>query len=140
MEKQVKHDGIVASINGNTMVVCIVASSACAGCTAKSHCVPSENQDRDIRIDGFSGEFAVGERVTVVMRQSLGIRALCIGYVLPFAAVLTTLLTVYQITSNELASGLSALLILLPYYLTVKLFHRKITKTFGFTVQKINIA
>ncbi len=139
MEKQVEHEGTVASICGNTMIVHIVASSACSGCAAKSYCVPSENKDKDIRVDGFSGDFILGERVKVVMRQSLGVRALCIGYMIPFVLVLVTLLVVYQITGNELASGLSSLLILVPYYLILKLLNRKITKTFGFTVQKINV-
>ncbi len=140
MEKQVEHEGTIASICGNTMIVRIVASSACSGCAAKSYCVPSENKDKDIRVDGFSGDFILGERVKVIMQQSLGIRALCIGYLIPFVVVLVTLLIVYQITGNELASGLSALLILVPYYLILKLLNRKITKTFGFTVQKINVA
>jgi sigma-E factor negative regulatory protein RseC len=139
MEKQVEHEGTVASICGDTMIVRIVASSACSGCAAKGYCMPSENKDKDIRVDGFSGDFILGERVKVVMRQSLGLRALCIGYLIPFAVVLATLVVVYQVTGNEPASGLSALLILVPYYLIIKLLNRKITKTFGFTVQKINV-
>jgi sigma-E factor negative regulatory protein RseC len=140
MEKQVEHEGTVASICGDTMIVRIVVSSACSGCAAKGYCTPSENKDRDIRVDGFSGDFVSGERVKVVMQQSLGFRALCIGYIIPFAVVLATLPAVYRVTGNELVSGLSALLILVPYYLIIKLLNRKITKVFGFTVQKINVA
>lgn len=135
-----EHEGTVASICGDTMIVRIVVSSACSGCAAKGYCTPSENKDRDIRVDGFSGDFVSGERVKVVMQQSLGFRALCIGYIIPFAVVLATLPAVYRVTGNELVSGLSALLILVPYYLIIKLLNRKITKVFGFTVQKINVA
>ena len=140
MEKRVEHEGIVASVLGSKMIVRIVASSACSGCAAGDYCVPSGNKDRDLQVEGFSGDFLSGERVKVIMRQSLGIRALCIGYVIPFVVVLATLLFVYQITGNELASGLSALLVLVPYYLIIKLLNRKIAKTFRFTVQKINVA
>jgi len=140
MEKHVEHEGTVASICGNTMIVRIVASSACGSCAAKNYCAPSENKDRDIHVEGFSGDFVSGERVKVIMRQSLGFRALLISYIVPIALVLATLLMVYQINGNELASGLSALLILFPYYLIIKLLNRKITETFGFTVQKIDIA
>ena len=140
MERHVEHEGTVASVCGNTMIVRIVASSACGGCAAKSHCIPSENKDMDIRVEGFSGDFVSGEHVKVVMRQSLGFRALNIGYIVPFALVLITLLVMYRVSGNELASGLSALLILIPYYLILKLLNRKIVKTFGFTVQKIDIA
>jgi len=139
MEKQVEHEGTVASIYGNSMIVQIVASSACSGCAAKGYCIPSENKDKDIRVEGFSGDFVSGERVKVVMRQSLGFRALYIVYIIPLALSLATLLMVYQISGNELASGLSALLVLAPYYLILKLLNRKIAKAFGFTVQKIDI-
>ena len=140
MGKHVEHEGTVDSVCGNTMIVRIVASSACGGCAAKNYCVPSENRDKEIRVEGFSGNFVSGERVKVVMRQSLGFRALYIGYIIPFVLSLSTLLLVYQVSGNELSSGLSALLILIPYYLILKLLNRKIAKTFGFTVQKIDIA
>jgi len=140
MEKQVEHEGTVASICGDIMIVRIVTSSACSGCAAKSHCMPSESDDKDIRVEGFSGDFVLGEKVKVVMKQSLGFRALFLGYLAPFVVVLITLLIAYQFTGNELVSGLAALLILIPYYLILKLLNRKITQTFGFAVQKINVA
>jgi len=140
MEKHLEHEGTVDSICGNTMVVRIVASSACGSCAAKSHCIPSESKEKSIRVEGFSGNFVSGERVKVIMRQSLGFRALYIGYIVPLALTLVTLLLVYRFTGNELASGLSVLLVLPPYYLMLKLLNRKIAKTFGFTVQKIDIA
>ena len=140
MEKQVEHEGTVASICGDIMIVRIVTSSACSSCAAKSHCMPSESNDKDIQVEGFSGDFALGEKVKVVMKQSLGFRALCLGYLVPFVVVLITLLIVYQFTGNELVSGLTSLLILIPYYLILKLLNRKITQTFGFAVQKINVA
>ena len=138
MEKQIEHEGTIASISGDTMIVRIVASSACAGCAAKDRCNPSENQNKDIRIKSFSGEFVSGEKVKVLIQKSLGFRALFIGYLLPFIIVLITLIVTYQLTGNEPVSGLMSLLILAPYYVTIKIFNHKIDKTFGFTVKKIN--
>lgn len=138
MDKQVEHEGTVASILGNSMVVHMVASSACGGCAAKSYCIPSENKDKDIRIESFSGDFTIGEKVKVIMQQSLGIKALCLGYVFPFFLSLITLLVCWLLTKNELLSGLSALLILLPYYLSLRLLNHKLEKTFRFEVRKIN--
>jgi sigma-E factor negative regulatory protein RseC len=139
MLKQIEHEGTVASICGNSMTVKIVASSACSGCAAANYCLPSENKSRDIYIDTFTGEFVSGERVKVIMQQSLGMRALCIGFIIPLAVTLATLLAVCFITGNELASGLSALLALFPYWFILKLLNKKISKNFGFTVQKINV-
>ena len=140
MEKQMEHEGTVVSVLEDAVVVRIVASSACNSCAAKSYCAPSENKDKDIRVEGFSGDFVSGERVKVTMQQSMGVKALCIGYLIPFVLVFATLVIILKISGNELVSGLSALLILLPYYLIIKLLNRKISKSFGFTVQKINVA
>jgi len=139
MEKHLEHEGTVFSINGNSMIVRIVSSSACGGCAAKSYCIPSGTSDKDIIVENFSGNYVSGERVKVIMRESLGFTALLIGYIVPFFVVMITLLTVYQITANELVSGLLSLLVLIPYFFTIKLLNPKITKTFGFSVQKINI-
>jgi len=140
MEKQIEHEGTIASICDSAMIVRIVALPACSGCVARSHCMPSGNQYRDIHVENFSGDFVSGERVKVIMQQSSGFRALCVGYLLPFVVTLTTLIAVYQITRNEFASGLSALLSLIPYYIVIKFLNRKITKNIGFTVQKIHVA
>jgi len=139
MKKHLEHEGTVASICDNTMIVRIVSSSACGNCAAKSYCIPSGNSDKDILVENFTGNFVSGERVRVLMRESLGFMALFIGYVIPFFVVLITLFTVYQLTKNELISGLLSLLVLIPYFFTIKMLNPKITKTFGFTVQKINI-
>ncbi len=138
MEKQIEHEGTVVSMLDNALIVRIITSSACGSCAAKSHCMPSENKDKDIRVESFSGDFVLGEQVKVIMQQSLGFRALCIGYMIPFILILVTLLVTYQITGNELISGLSALFILIPYYLSLKLLNRKINRTFGFSVRKIH--
>ena len=137
MEKKVEHEGTVASICGDTMIVRIVSSSACGCCAAKALCASADNNEKDIRVESFTGSFVLGERVRVIMQQTLGVRAVCIGYVVPLAVVLTTLLLAYQITENELASGLSSLASLIPYYLILRMFNQKFTKTFGFKVQKI---
>jgi sigma-E factor negative regulatory protein RseC len=138
MEKQVEHEGTVTDILDHTMMVRIVTSSACSGCAAKSYCVPSENKDREIKVERFSGDFVLGERVRVIMLQSLGIKALCIAYIVPFILVMIALLISWVITGNELISGLSALFILLPYYLSIKIFNEKLEKTFRFQVRKIH--
>ena len=137
IKKQVEHEGFIASICGNTLTVRIEAPSACGGCAAHGYCMPFANKDRDIRVEAFSGDFVSGERVKVVMLQSSGMWALCMGYVIPFVVVLATLVVVYHISGSELVSGLTSLLVLIPYYLILKMFNPKISKSFGFTVKKI---
>jgi sigma-E factor negative regulatory protein RseC len=138
MEKKIKHEGTVTSVSGNTLTVRIVSESACAGCAAKNCCAPSESKEKEIRVANIAGNFVAGDQVMLVLQQFLGFKAVCIGYLIPFILSLAALLTVLSVTDNELAGGLAALLILVPYYLIVKRMRHKLDKTFGFTVQKID--
>jgi sigma-E factor negative regulatory protein RseC len=138
MDKRIEHEGIVVDISDNKLTIRILALPACGGCVAKSHCMPSESKEIDICVDHYSGAYQLGERVMVVMQQSLGFKALGIGYLLPFVIMMVCLLVVYQLTDNELASGLAALLILIPYYIVVKLVLHKKSDIFDFQVKKMN--
>ncbi|MDR1672510.1 MAG: SoxR reducing system RseC family protein [Bacteroidales bacterium] len=138
MEKKIRHEGIVISVFGNTLTVRIVSESACGGCVAKYHCVPSESKEKDIHVADVAENFVVGDRVMLILQQFLGFKAVCIGYLIPFVLSLAALLVTLPVTDSELAGGLAALLILAPYYLIVKCMRYKIDKTFGFTVQKID--
>ena len=139
MEGKIEHEGIVVAVSDSQLTVRMVALSACSNCAAKSHCVPSERKEVDIRVDHYSGAYQLGARVMVIMQQCLGFKALSIGYLLPFVVMMVCLLSVYQLTNNELTSGLASLLILIPYYIMVKLIlHKTTRKSFDFQVKKID--
>ncbi|MFC2152872.1 SoxR reducing system RseC family protein, partial [Bacteroidota bacterium] len=63
---------------------------------------------------------------------------LFLGYVLPFILVLSLLIVLTTITENEAVAGISALAILVPYYLILFLLKDKIRKKFTFTINKID--
>lgn len=119
------------------MQVSIINKSSCASCNLKGSCSVSDIQEKIVDVfTNNSKDFIVGENVDVYYKQSLGFRALFLGYLLPFIVVLITMVIMLETTNKELLSGLVSLASLIPYYLIVYLTRDKIKKTFSFSVKK----
>jgi len=139
MEKveQIEHKGHITSLRGDAMEVTILSSTSCASCMVKDSCGTSEAEEKvvDVKVP-VNASYKIGDAVDVYYKQSLGFRALLLGYILPFIILLTTLITVITITNSEGMAGLAALLILAPYYLILYLRKDQIKDTFEFSVKK----
>lgn len=130
-------EGIIRKIEGDEITVEITKSSACAQCHAKAICLPSNEQHDCITAKNIYNEkFEIGEVVTLTLRTSLGVKAVIIGYLIPFIVLMTTLLICYAITKNELISVLVSLLCTALYYLTLKFRNKKLEEKFAFFVHK----
>ena len=134
---QIEHKGIVKEITGHELQVSIIAQEGCASCNLKGSCSVSDVNEKiiDVSVEN-PNEFKKGENVTIFYKQSLGFRALFLGYVLPFIILLFTLITSMAMTEKELFSGILSLIVLIPYYLIVYLSKDKIKKTFSFSIKK----
>ena len=72
----VDHEGVITSITPTDIYVEILNKSMCAACHAKSACTMSDMSIKTIRINRrLTDDYEVGERVLVVMKKSLGLRA-----------------------------------------------------------------
>jgi positive regulator of sigma E activity len=135
-EKVIKHKAFVKEISGSSVVVSIMNQSACSSCHANGACTMADVKEKEISIDNHHGHYTPGQEVSVVFRESLGFQALIYGYVLPFFAVLIVLVSLYSITNNEVTAGLSALGILIPYYITLYFFRGFLKKIFKFELEE----
>ena len=72
----------------------------------------------------------------IILARSLGFKALFFGYIFPFLTLFITLVIVLSLTNNEGLAGITALLILVPYYLLLKVFNHRITREFVFKLGK----
>ncbi len=71
-----------------------------------------------------------------MLKKSLGFKALFLGYILPFLLLVITLFTSLTITKNEGLAGLLSVGVLLPYYLGLYFFRKKISNTFIFEIEE----
>ena len=135
--KSVEHTGRIESIDGNKINVSILSMSGCASCQVKGACSISDMKEKSVEVYDFSNQYTKGEQVNVILKQSLGFRALFLGYVLPFILVLFILIILTIITNNEAVSGIGSLLVLVPYYIILFVLKDRIKKKFAFTINKI---
>lgn len=138
MGDSISHLGIVQKIAESAVFVSIVSQSACAACHAKGACSMSEVTEKVIEVTSLQADsFYVGEHVEVVMQRSMGLRAVLLGYVLPFVVLLSVLILVAETTGSEAWAGITAILSLVPYYLILRLFKTNLKSQFGFSIVKV---
>ncbi|GAB4326084.1 MAG: SoxR reducing system RseC family protein [Bacteroidales bacterium] len=133
----VRHDGIIESVGADYVKVNIVQQSACVSCQVKGACNVGEMSREVVEVPnhGYTG-LKPGDRVQVYMRRNLGLKAVLLGYLLPFIILLVTMITVREVTGSDGWAGLSALGVLIPYYLVLSLFRKKVNRTFTFAISK----
>ncbi len=73
----------------------------------------------------------------VILKRSLGYKALFLGYVLPLILVLAFLIAMTNILGSEAKAGLISLLVLAIYYVVLYLTRDSISKQFKFTLKKV---
>lgn len=135
-QNELVHKGVVKSMDDKIIKVSIIAESACASCKAKGVCGASEQEEKVIEIQNHEDIYSIGESVDVVLNQSLGFRALFLGYILPFLILISSLVIASLIINSQGIAGLIAISVLIPYYFFLYNFRDKLKKTFSFSLRK----
>ena len=132
MDELIRHTGIVSGINGELAHVQIVQSSACSACKAKSMCMSTESQQKEI--DAVMLEpLQVGDQVEVEVREHLAWKAVLLAYVLMMSVIaVLDVLTGW----DEAIVGTIALCSIALYYLVLGQFKHRLQKQFTFTARK----
>jgi sigma-E factor negative regulatory protein RseC len=136
MAKTVSHIGVVESIDANGVLVRIESAAACGTCHAKAGCAMSGVQEKLIQVRPGLQPLEVGEEVNVVMRQSLGTKAVMLAYVLPLVVLVASLLILFSVGLPEGVAGLLSLVMLAAFYVVLYLFRSKLDKEFSFNIEK----
>ncbi len=134
----IEHLGVINELGDTFVRVKVKAEAACGNCRAKGSCSIGAGGERTIEVARKPGDnYSSGEPIKVVLEQSLGMKALGLGYFLPFLLVLVMLATMTTIGLNEGMAGLLSLSSLIPYYLFLGLFREKLKKEFSFRLRKV---
>lgn len=138
MSKSIHHNGVIEKIDGGTIYVRIIQQSACSGCHAQSMCAASESKVKIIEVPDNSGRFHINEEVQLCGQSSLGLLAVLLAFVLPIIIVVAAIATGTNMQWEETTSGLTGLLLLVPYYCILYLLRDKLKRRFIFTLKKHN--
>lgn len=138
MEKSqtiVKHPGVVTAVGAKGVTVTINSVSACASCAAHAKCGFAESKDKTLEIPtSHSGDYHVGQRVTVNIDHSRGLLAVWFAYLLPAILLIAVIavLTIAHVPEGLVA--LAALACLGLYILVLYIARRRIDSHFTLTI------
>ena len=98
---------------------------------------PDADKEKIIEVEDHSGAYEVGEQVTVWGQTSLGMQAVLLAFVVPLFIILVALIVGTELRWSETATGLSGLLLLVPYYYIMYRMRGRLKKRFVFRLAKI---
>ena len=139
MAATIKHDGIVDSIETDCVHVRIVQVSACAACGAKSLCSAAESKEKIVDVYGADVKaFQVGQRVMVEGAATMGMKAVRLAFLFPLLLLIAAMAIVMWMTQgNEAIAALSALLVLVVYFLVLFACKKRLMNEFAFSIKTI---
>lgn len=127
----IEHPGVVVATDHDTVQVKVLQVSACAGCHAKGACTMADMEEKIVSIESYIGRaLAPGEKVTLVMKQSAGSRAVVLGYLVPFLLLVTVMITGSFFIREEGILALVSIGSLIPYFTLLYLNRDRMKKKF----------
>lgn len=136
MSNKIKHNGVVDGVEEGCVRVRILQSSACSACKVAAHCNASETKEKIIEVQVADADrYQRGNSVIVVADTAVGFRASLYGYLLPLILMVVSLVAVLKITQSEGYAAMSALGILIPYYIGLYLLRNKLRNKLSFSLE-----
>lgn len=136
MSNKIKHNGVVDGVEEGCVRVRIFQSSACSACKVAEHCNASETKEKIIEVQVTDAvKYQLGDSVVVVADTAVGFRASLYGYLLPLLLMVVALVAVLKITRSEGYAAVSALGILIPYYIGLYLLRNKLRNKLSFSLE-----
>jgi len=96
----------------------------------------SDQQEKVVEVLVDDHSIREGDEVIVYGSSSIGLQAVLIAFVLPLLLVFLLLFILTFFMKNEAVAGLIALSVLIPYYLILSLFNKKLKSKFEFHIKK----
>ena len=128
-KNEISHKGVIKSITPELTTVEILSTSACAECHAKGMCGMSESKVKEISVptDPYSVH-EVGDEVQVMLKKSMGLKAVWISYVIPLFILMILILSLSSVNLGAIA-GVAL------YYLVIYLFRNRLANDFVFYIK-----
>ena len=136
MSQKISHTGVIERIEGGSMKVRIVQTSACAACKVASHCNAAESKVKIVDVFGCdTTNYSTGQEVTVWASKDVANKALLVGFGVPFLLLVCVLMIALRLTASEGVAALVALGSLVPYYFVLWLLRDRIQRGISFQIE-----
>ena len=135
-KKEIVHEGRIVEITPEFTSVEIVSSSACSACHAKGFCGFSEEETKLVMLptDPYTVR-KVGDTVVLALKQTMGLKAVWISYVIPLIILMILVLTLSAVNVNEVWTGVAAVSGVALYYFVIWLMRDRLRNEFVFYIR-----
>ena len=135
--EEITHKGRITDITPEFTTVEIISESACSSCHAKGLCGLGESKKKEIQVrtSGWDS-YAPGDEVTLVLKATMGQKAVAFGYGIPLVVLVAVLLVLLGAGVGELAAGLAAIAAVAIYYFVIWLLRDKLRNEYIFNIKK----
>ena len=137
MSNIISHSGIIESIHEGCVQVRILQTSACAACKVAGHCNASESKEKIIDVMNVSdiSQLKVGDSVVVRASRDVANKALLLSFGVPFLILVSVLLIMLKLSSDEGIAAITSLVALVPYYVALYFMREKIQQKIAFSIE-----
>lgn len=134
---EISHKGRVVSVTPEVTTVEIVSESACGACHAKGLCSLGDSKVKMVEVptSGWS-DIRPGDEVEVVLKASMGHKAVLLAYMIPLVLLVAVLLVVVSAGVGELYAGLAAIAAVAVYYFGLWLMRGRLRNEYIFNIKK----
>lgn len=134
---EISHKGRVVSVTPEVTTVEIVSESACGACHAKGLCSLGDSKVKMVEVptSGWS-DIRPGDEVEVVLKASMGHKAVLLAYMIPLVLLVAVLLVAVSAGVGELYAGLAALAAVAVYYFGLWLMRGRLRNEYIFNIKK----
>ncbi|MBO4465642.1 MAG: SoxR reducing system RseC family protein [Bacteroidales bacterium] len=131
----IRHSGKIVDFTPEKISVEIISEAACASCHAAQFCGMSESKKKIVEVPAQLG-FEPGEEVWVIMKRSMGTKAVTVGYVFPLIALVLVLIACLLTGLPELVAGIAGIMAVGIYYFMIWLLRDNLRDTYTFYIKK----
>jgi sigma-E factor negative regulatory protein RseC len=133
---EISHRGRIVSITPERTTVQIVSESACAACHARGLCSLGDSKVKEVELPTRGWDnYQVGDEVSVVLRASMGHKAVWLAYVLPLVVMVAALLGTLAAGGSELLAGGVAIGAVALWYLVLWLLRGRLRNEYIFNIK-----
>ena len=136
MSESVSHKGKVIKMTPQVTTVSILQHGACSACHAAGLCGMADLAEKTVEVatDPYAS-YGVGDEVEVLLKASMGMKAVWLAYFIPLLIVVAVILGLVALGVGEVAAGVSGLGALAVYYFLLWLFRDRLKNEYIFTIK-----
>ena len=136
MTNDVSHKGRIVRMTPQITTVAIEQHGACGTCHAAGLCGMADVVEKAVELptDPYAS-YGVGDEVELVLKASMGMKAVWLAYVVPLLVLLAVILGLFALGVGEVVAGLAGIAAVGVYYFLLWLFRNRLKNEYVFTIK-----